>query len=180
VRAGGAAQHRFYVGVGSATLVLTRAAGEADQAAYLLTDALGSVDTVTGDAGKLIEKRSYDAFGARRNPAWGAPPPAGGFKPGAPASVPLSAPGPFVPNAFAPGSFIEPPPPVSAPIEAPGLPTAPATAPGVAGTVAGGIVFILTMGIVFDGDAHPTAAQGVRDRPLQGQGPRVPKSSRGT
>jgi RHS repeat-associated protein len=84
VRAGGVDQHRFYVGAGTATLVLTRATGAADQAEYLLTDALGSVDTVTSGEGTLIEKRSYDAFGARRNPAWGAALPAGGFAPAVP------------------------------------------------------------------------------------------------
>jgi RHS repeat-associated protein len=64
--------HRFYIGAGSATVVLTRSAGTPDEVAYALTDALGSVDAITGDGGKVIEKRSYDAFGARRNPAgWG-------------------------------------------------------------------------------------------------------------
>ena len=64
--------HRFYVGAGSATVVLTRATGGSDQAAYLLSDALGSVDVVTDGSGSVIERRSYDAFGARRNAAgWG-------------------------------------------------------------------------------------------------------------
>ena len=37
----------------------------------MLTDALGSVDVVTDGSGSVTERRSYDAFGARRNPAWG-------------------------------------------------------------------------------------------------------------
>jgi RHS repeat-associated protein len=42
---------------------------------YLHVDNLGSVETVTDETGsKPAEKRSYDAFGARRNPSWGAPP----------------------------------------------------------------------------------------------------------
>src|SRR6185437_15924066 len=77
--------HRFYVGAGSATVVLTRAAGAPDQVAYALTDGLGSVDTLTDGDGKLIEKRSYDAFGARRNPVgwgpWQGPAPASGTTP---------------------------------------------------------------------------------------------------
>ena len=66
-------------------------------------------------------------------------------------------PGPFVPNAFGPGSFIEPPPlPGTGPVTVPGPPTVPAKAPGVSiGGIAGGIFFILSMGITFDGDAHP-------------------------
>ncbi len=65
--------HRFYVGAGSATVVLTREVGGKDQTAYLLSDALGSVDVVTDGGGAVIERRSYDAFGARRNAAgWGA------------------------------------------------------------------------------------------------------------
>ena len=65
-------EHRFYVAAGSATVVLTRSSGGNDDVAYALTDALGSVDVITDGGGKVVEHRSYDAFGARRNPAgWG-------------------------------------------------------------------------------------------------------------
>jgi RHS repeat-associated protein len=74
VTAAGSVKHRYYVAVGGATLAITRAAGAADEVAYIHPDALGSVDVVTDGAGKLAEKRSYDAFGARRNPQWGKPP----------------------------------------------------------------------------------------------------------
>jgi RHS repeat-associated protein len=81
--ANGGAAHRYYVGAGSATVVLTRQVGGTDKVAYLHADALGSTDVVTDGAGKVAsnagERRSYDAFGARRNPAWGQPAPAGGF-----------------------------------------------------------------------------------------------------
>jgi RHS repeat-associated protein len=70
----GSVKHRYYVAVGGATLAITRAAGAADEVAYIHPDALGSVDVVTDGAGKLAERRSYDAFGARRNPQWGKPP----------------------------------------------------------------------------------------------------------
>jgi RHS repeat-associated protein len=84
--------------------------------------------------------------------------------PGAPGVGPLNAPGPFGPNAFGPGSYIAPPPtaqvpslPGTGPVQAPGPPTVPAKAPGVSiGGIVGGVVFILSMGMTFDGDAHPT------------------------
>jgi hypothetical protein len=34
-------------------------------------DHLGSIDVLTNAAGGIKERRSYDAFGARRNPTWG-------------------------------------------------------------------------------------------------------------
>ena len=39
-------------------------------------DHLGSVDVLSDDKGGDHDRRSYDAFGARRNPDWGKPPPA--------------------------------------------------------------------------------------------------------
>jgi hypothetical protein len=47
-------------------------------AAYLHTDTLGSTDLVTDGAGSIVQRRSYDAFGARRHPVWGQAP-AGAF-----------------------------------------------------------------------------------------------------
>ncbi len=64
-------QHRYYVAAGSATVVVTREEGMADDVAYLHTDALGSVDVITDGSGSVIQRRSYDAFGAKRDPAWG-------------------------------------------------------------------------------------------------------------
>ncbi|MFO0759126.1 MAG: FG-GAP-like repeat-containing protein [Byssovorax sp.] len=68
----GAVEHRYFVhGVERLVAVVARVPGKADEARYLHTDHLGSVETVvTGDK---VEKRSYDAFGERRNPAWGGP-----------------------------------------------------------------------------------------------------------
>jgi RHS repeat-associated protein len=57
--------------------VVTRDAATSPQqkTRYLHVDNLGSVETVTDETGsKSAEKRSYDAFGARRNPSWGAAP----------------------------------------------------------------------------------------------------------
>ncbi|XXT23290.1 RHS repeat-associated core domain-containing protein [Sorangium sp. So ce429] len=43
---------------------------------YVHVDHLGSVDALTGEDGDVIERRSYDPFGQRRNPVWGQPAPA--------------------------------------------------------------------------------------------------------
>ena len=40
------------------------------------SDHLGSVDVLTDESGAVVERRSYDPFGQRRNPVWGQPPPA--------------------------------------------------------------------------------------------------------
>ena len=42
---------------------------------YVHADHLGSVDALTDAGGGVVEHRSYDAFGQRRNPQWGEPPP---------------------------------------------------------------------------------------------------------
>ena len=43
---------------------------------YVHVDHLGSVDALTDEQGKGEDPRSYDPFGARRNPVWGQPVPA--------------------------------------------------------------------------------------------------------
>jgi RHS repeat-associated protein len=71
----GAPVHRYFISAGSATVVLTRQAGKTDQVAYVHADALGSADVVTDAAGAPVAalRKSYDAFGAQRNPTWGKP-----------------------------------------------------------------------------------------------------------
>ena len=76
--------------------------------------------------------------------------------PGAPGIEPLNAPGPFRPDAFAPGSFIEPAPPGMVPVEAPGAAVEPGVLPGLGRGLLGGLGVVLWMGMVFDGDVHPT------------------------
>src|SRR6185436_6390436 len=56
--------------------IVTQKPGAAVETQYVHADALGSVDVITGPAGNDPERRSYDAFGARRNPIWGGPQPA--------------------------------------------------------------------------------------------------------
>jgi RHS repeat-associated protein len=77
--ANGTVEQRFFVhGNERVVAVVTRSPGagqtKTDQVRYLHVDHLGSVETVTGDSNKPLEKRSYDAFGERRNPAWGSAP----------------------------------------------------------------------------------------------------------
>jgi RHS repeat-associated protein len=76
--ASGAVEHRYSIrGSERVVAVVSRGgtAGSAQKTRYLHTDNLGSVETVTDETGsKPDEKRSYDAFGARRNPHWGAQP----------------------------------------------------------------------------------------------------------
>ncbi|HRI67383.1 MAG TPA: RHS repeat-associated core domain-containing protein [Polyangium sp.] len=52
--------------------IVTRGANEPGTK-WLHADHLGSVESVTNALGDVVEKRSYDAFGARRNPLWGLP-----------------------------------------------------------------------------------------------------------
>ena len=54
--------------------VVTRG-GKEPGTLYLHTDHLGSVDALTNEKGTVVERRSYDAFGQRRNPTWGQAPP---------------------------------------------------------------------------------------------------------
>ncbi|MEO7593549.1 MAG: RHS repeat-associated core domain-containing protein, partial [Byssovorax sp.] len=74
----GAADHRYFVhGSERVVAVVTRSSAPVseEKTRYLHVDNLGSVETVTDETGsKAAEKRSYDAFGARRNPIWGAAP----------------------------------------------------------------------------------------------------------
>jgi RHS repeat-associated protein len=76
--ASGAVEHRYSIrGSERVVAVVSRGgmAGSAQKTRYLHTDNLGSVETVTDETGgKPEEKRSYDAFGARRNAHWGALP----------------------------------------------------------------------------------------------------------
>jgi RHS repeat-associated protein len=74
----GAVEHRYFVhGSERVVAVVTRSSAPTseEKTRYLHIDNLGSVETVTDETGsKSAEKRSYDAFGARRNPQWGAAP----------------------------------------------------------------------------------------------------------
>src|SRR5262245_31206717 len=68
-------EHRYYVhSPERAVAIVTRGGSEAGTR-YLHADHLGSTDVLTREDGSIAERRSYDPFGQRRNPVWGAPPP---------------------------------------------------------------------------------------------------------
>ncbi len=71
VTSGNAQEFRYYVHSPERVIaVVTRGSANAGTN-YLHADHLGSVESVTNANGEVVEKRSYDAFGARRNPQWG-------------------------------------------------------------------------------------------------------------
>ncbi|HRI72673.1 MAG TPA: type IV secretion protein Rhs, partial [Polyangium sp.] len=74
VQGPGVTEHRYYVhSPERAIAIVTRGGAEAGTK-FLHVDHIGSTETVTDEQGKLVERRSYDAFGARRNPEWGGAP----------------------------------------------------------------------------------------------------------
>jgi len=71
-------EHRYSVYNGERLVAsVTRKLG-AEETRFVHVDHLGSVDVLTDEAGAEKERRSYDAFGARRSPVWSfaQPPPA--------------------------------------------------------------------------------------------------------
>jgi RHS repeat-associated protein len=71
----GTVAYRYYVyGPERLVATVTRVKGESDATLFVHVDHLGSMDALTDDASKVVERRSYDAFGARRNPQWGMSP----------------------------------------------------------------------------------------------------------
>ncbi|MFI5298466.1 MAG: RHS repeat-associated core domain-containing protein [Polyangiales bacterium] len=61
--------HTFIVPTGSTKLEIVRQSGKPDTSRYVFSDVLGSTDVVTSTTGTILEQRSYDAFGQRRNHA---------------------------------------------------------------------------------------------------------------
>ncbi|MEO7329303.1 MAG: FG-GAP-like repeat-containing protein, partial [Minicystis sp.] len=68
--------HRYYVRSPERVIAIVTRGGAEPGTRYLHADNLGSTDAVTDEGGNVLEHRSYDPFGQRRNPIWGAPPPA--------------------------------------------------------------------------------------------------------
>jgi RHS repeat-associated protein len=69
-------EHRYYVRSPERVVAIVTRGGDTPGTHYLHADNLGSTDVVTDEAGNVLERRSYDPFGQRRNPDWGKPPPA--------------------------------------------------------------------------------------------------------
>ncbi|WP_275936164.1 RHS repeat domain-containing protein, partial [Sorangium cellulosum] len=74
--ASGAVEHRYHVHSPERVVAIVTRGGADDGTRYVHVDHLGSVDALTDEDGDVIERRSYDPFGQRRNPAWGEPAPA--------------------------------------------------------------------------------------------------------
>src|SRR5262245_43535731 len=68
--------HRYYVHSPERVVAIVTRGGAQPGTRYVHVDHLGSVDTLTDEGGAVVERRSYDPFGQRRNPIWGQPPPA--------------------------------------------------------------------------------------------------------
>ncbi|XXX72068.1 RHS repeat-associated core domain-containing protein [Sorangium sp. So ce134] len=72
----GMAEHRYYVRSPERVVAIVTRGGREPGTRYVHVDHLGSVDALTDEDGDVIERRSYDPFGQRRNPVWGEPTPA--------------------------------------------------------------------------------------------------------
>jgi RHS repeat-associated protein len=68
--------HRFYIHSPERVVAVVTRGGDKPGTLFVHVDHLGSVDVLTNEAGGVEERRSYDAFGQRRNPVWGQAPPA--------------------------------------------------------------------------------------------------------
>ncbi|MDC0679024.1 RHS repeat-associated core domain-containing protein [Sorangium atrum] len=72
----GAVEHRYHVHSPERVVAIVTRGGSDDGTRYVHVDHLGSVDALTDEDGDVIERRSYDPFGQRKNPVWGERPPA--------------------------------------------------------------------------------------------------------
>ncbi|HZF52338.1 MAG TPA: RHS repeat-associated core domain-containing protein, partial [Polyangiaceae bacterium] len=69
-------EHRYFVHSPERVVAVVTRGGDKPGTLFVHTDNLGSVEKLTNENGVVVEKRSYDPFGKRRNPVWGQPPPA--------------------------------------------------------------------------------------------------------
>jgi RHS repeat-associated protein len=66
----GVIEYKHYIKAGSESVAIrTLRSNSANDTRYLHKDHLGGIDTVTDEAGSIVLKMSFDAFGLRRNPA---------------------------------------------------------------------------------------------------------------
>ncbi len=71
VTVGNAQAFRYFVHSPERVIAVITHGGDDPGTKWLSVDNLGSVESVTDDQGVGVEKRSYDAFGAKRSPIWG-------------------------------------------------------------------------------------------------------------
>ncbi|XXY20353.1 RHS repeat-associated core domain-containing protein [Sorangium sp. So ce216] len=72
----GRVEHRYHVHSPERVVATVTRGGAEPGTRYVHVDHLGSVDALTDEDGAVVERRSYDPFGQRRNPVWGRPAPA--------------------------------------------------------------------------------------------------------
>ncbi|XXS69730.1 RHS repeat-associated core domain-containing protein [Sorangium sp. So ce131] len=72
----GRVEHRYHVRSPERVAAIVTRGGAEPGTRYVHVDHLGSVDVLTDEDGAVVERRSYDPFGQRRNPVWGRPSPA--------------------------------------------------------------------------------------------------------
>jgi len=68
---GNAIVERFYVHNDERAFAVVERLATGDAWRYVHTDHLGSVDVITDSGGQEIDRRSFDAWGAPRDPKWG-------------------------------------------------------------------------------------------------------------
>ncbi len=73
VTAGAVQEFRYYVFSPERAVAVVTRGGNEPGTQYLHVDHLQSIESVTKNDGSIAEKRSYDAFGAKRNTQWGMP-----------------------------------------------------------------------------------------------------------
>jgi RHS repeat-associated protein len=73
VTAGANQEFRYYVSSPERVIAVVTRGGNEPGPKYVHVDHLRSVETITNNDGTIAEKRSYDAYGAKRNPKWGEP-----------------------------------------------------------------------------------------------------------
>jgi RHS repeat-associated protein len=69
-------EHRYFITSPERVVAVVTRGGDTPGIRYVHVDHLGSVEKLTDEKGAVVEKRSYDVYGQRRNPVWGQPPPA--------------------------------------------------------------------------------------------------------
>ena len=78
VTQGSAVDWKHYIfAEGQAVVLYSRKSSGVNTLSYLLRDALGSVDAITGSSGAVTVRESFGAFGQRRGTAWSGVPSAG-------------------------------------------------------------------------------------------------------
>jgi len=69
----GVVEHKHYINVPGATVVYTSRSNAVNDTRYLHKDHLGSTDVITDEVGQVVERQSFDAWGARRATNWQSP-----------------------------------------------------------------------------------------------------------